>query len=133
MGPLSVNGVAVQAEEFVVAYLTSLFPNVGVEMEASPPLPFYLVNRVTGHDDMISDYPVVSVHSFAASRTAASDAATAVHTEMKLLTAKTSVVVAGSACGVDFLTVEDSPRHVDYDDKTVRRYVARYRFGLRLH
>ena len=129
---LSVNGVAVQAEEFVVAYLTALFPNVGVEMEASPPLPFYLVNRVTGSDDMVSDYAVVSVHSFATSRTAASDAATAVHTEMKLLTAKTSVVVQGSAFGVDFLSVVETPHHVDYDDKTVRRYVGRYRLGLRL-
>ena len=132
MGPLSVDGVAVQAEEFLVAYLSPTFVNVATEMEAKPPMPFFLVKRVAGSEDMISDEAVVSIHCFAASRTAASDAAMSMHARMKALTAKTSVTVGGKAYGVDFRDVEEVPKLVDYDDKTLRRFVGRYRIGLRL-
>lgn len=132
MGPLSVDGVAVPVEQFVVAYLTPALTNVGIEMEANPPLPFFLVKRVAGLDDMVSDHPVVSVHCFAASRTAASDAAASMHALMKALTAKTSVVVGGISYGVDYRRVEEVPRYEDYDDKNIRRYVGRYGLGLRL-
>jgi len=132
VGLLSVDGVAVQAEEFLVAYLSPTLVNVATEMEASPPLPFFLVKRITGGEDMVSDYAVVSIHCFATSRTAASDAATSMHAKMKALNAKTSVTVGGKAYGVDFRYVEEVPFYVDYEDKTLRRFVGRYRLGLRL-
>lgn len=132
MGLLSLDGVAVDAEEFVIAYLTPLFVNVGAEMEIDPPYPFFEVIRITGAEDMVSDHPVVQINVFHTDYTLAKNAAKAMHAAMKALTPKTSVVVEGLAYGVDYRCVEETPRWVDYDDKTVRRFVARYSLGLRL-
>lgn len=130
---LSLDGVAVDAEEFVIAYLTPQFTNVGAEMEISPTYPFFQVIRITGRDDMITDHPVVQVNVFHTDYTLAKSAANSMHAAMKNLTAKTSVVVEGVAYGVDYRCVEETPREVDYDDKTLRRFIARYSLGLRLH
>lgn len=126
------NGIAVQAERFVVAYLLPLLTNVGVEFLEKDPLPFYKVTRVTGHDDMISDYPVISINTFATDRKTAGDNSMIAHGYMKALTPKVGVVVDGITYGVDFLRCTETPRWVDYDDKTIRRYVGRYKLGLRL-
>lgn len=101
-------------------------------MEHEAPKPFYLVRRVTGTEDMISDYPCVSIHVFAGTRTEAHDAAMAMHAKMKALTAKVAVTVEGRVYGVDYRDVEEVPFWVDYEDKTVHRYVGRYEIGLRL-
>jgi hypothetical protein len=77
-------GTAPQAEEFVVAYLSQWFSNVRTEMPNDPPFPFHLVNRISGGDDMVSDYATVSIHSFDRTRIGAADAADAVHAKMKL-------------------------------------------------
>jgi len=129
---LKIDGLAVSVEKFVVAYLAPTFVNVGTEMEHGAPKPFYLVRRVSGSEDMISDYPCVSVHVFADTRTAAHDAARAMHGKMKALNASVSVTVGGSSYGVDYREVEEVPIWVDYDDKTLHRYVGRYTLGLRL-
>lgn len=129
---LPVDGNAVDAERFVVAYLTQWYPNCGNEKEIGSPLPFVLVKRVTGSEDMISDHPVLSVHSFNPDYSSAKDLALDVHAHMKALTALTSVTVGGVVYGVDYRCVEETPREVDYDDKTLRRFVARYGLGLRL-
>lgn len=127
------DGVTVQAEEFMVAYLTPTLTNVGVSMEQNSPMPFFLVRRVSGREDMISDHPVLSIHCFDLTRTAASDAAQRMHAAMKALTAKTSVTVEGTVYSVDSRNVVENPIWVDYEDKTVHRYVGRYRLGLRLN
>lgn len=130
--PLSVDGVAVDAGRFLVAYLTTWFPDCGNEKTLEDPVPFVLVRRVTGAEDMISDHPVLSVHSFHTDYTSAKDLSIAVHGHMKALTPKTEVMVQGVGYGVDYRCVEESPHEVDYDDKTLRRFVARYGLGLRL-
>ena len=43
-----------------------------------------------------------------------------------------AVTVGGKVYGVDFRTVEEVPKYEDYDDKNLRRFVGRYRLGLRL-
>lgn len=116
----------------MIAYLRTWFTNVRTEMPNNPPFPFYLVNRVSGGDDMISDYPTVSIHAFNTNRLAASDAADAMHAKMKALTAKTTVVVRGVNCGIDYIEVVESPMWIDYNDPNIKRYVGRYKFGLRL-
>jgi len=126
------SGLAVSVEKFVVAYLTPEFHNVGTEMEHGSPHPFYLIRRITGKEDMISDHATVSIHCFADTRTAAHDAARAMHAKMKLLNAKVTVTVEGVGYGVDYREVEEVPIWVDYDDKTVHRYVGRYTLCLRL-
>lgn len=125
-------GTAPHAEEFLISYLHQFFTNVRTEMPNDPPFPFYLINRIAGGDDLVSDYAVVSVHSFHTKRGLASDAADAVHAKMKALTAKTSVTVRDRTVGVEFMEVVESPIWVDYNDPNIKRYVGRYRFGLRL-
>jgi hypothetical protein len=128
----ALDGIAVSAEKFMVAYLAPTFTNVGTEMEHGAPKPFYLVRRVSGREDMVSDYPTMSVHVFADTRTHAHDAARLMHVKMKALDAKVAVTVEGHDYSVDFVDVDEVPIWVDYDDKTVHRYVGRYTLGLRL-
>jgi hypothetical protein len=42
------------------------------------------------------------------------------------------VTVRGSQVGVECLEVVETPIWVDYNDPNIKRYVGRYRFGLRL-
>jgi hypothetical protein len=130
--PLSTDGVAVDAERFVMAYLGQWYTDMGAEKTLEDPPRFVVVKRVTGAEDMISDYPILSVHSFNADYTSAKDLSLEVHAHMKALTPKTEVVVNGITYGVDHRCVEEAPHEVDYDDKNLRRFVARYELGLRL-
>ena len=131
--PISTSkGSAPHSEEFVIAYLKQWLTNVRTEMPTNPPFPFYLVNRLSGGDDMISDYPTLSIHCFHTSRQLASDAADAMHAKMRTLTAKSGVLVRGVRYGVDYIEVVETPMWVDYNDPNIKRYVGRYKFGLRL-
>lgn len=105
---------------------------MAAERKVGDPLPFVQVHRVTGKEDMISDHPVLTIHSFNVDYTSAKDLSLEVHVHMKNLTPKTPVVVNGITYGVDYRCVEETPREVDYDDKTLRRWLARYGLGLRL-
>lgn len=125
-------GTAPQVEEFLITYLRQWFTNVRTEMPNSPSWPFYLVNRVAGGDDLISDYPTVSIHAFHTNRLAAADAADAMHAKMKALNAKTTVVVRGHNVGVEYVEVVETPMWHDYNDPNIKRYCGRYKFGLRL-
>lgn len=125
-------GAAPHSEEFVIAYLKQWLTNVRTEMPTDPPFPFYLVNRLSGGDDMVSDYPTLSIHCFHTSRQSASDAADAMHAKMKALTARSAVLVRGVNVGVDYIEVVETPVWVDYNDPNIKRYVGRYQLGLRL-
>jgi hypothetical protein len=125
-------GAAPHSEEFVIAYLKQWLTNVRTEMPTDPPFPFYLVNRLSGGDDMVSDYPTLSIHCFHTSRQLASDAADVMHAKMKALTARSAVLVRGVNVGVDYIEVVETPMWVDYNDPNIKRYVGRYKFGLRL-
>lgn len=95
-------------------------------------MPFYLVNRVTGGDDMVTDCPTVSVHAFNTTRTGASTSARTMHALMKQLTAQVPVLMSdASYVSVDAVYVMETPHWEDYGDKTIQRYCGRYRIELR--
>jgi hypothetical protein len=115
-----------------MAYLGQWYSDIAAERTIGDPIPFIVVKRVTGGEDMISDYPVLSIHSFHEDYTSAKDLSIDVHTHMKALTPKTAVTVNGITYNIDHRCVDESPHEVDYEDKTMRRFVARYELVLRL-
>lgn len=115
-----------------MSYLGQWYFDIAAERNIGDPLPFVEVCRITGGDDMISDHPIISIHSFNVDYTSTKDLSLEVHEHMKDLTPKTEVLVNGVAYNVDYRCVEESPHKVDYDDTTLRRFVARYGLGLRL-
>jgi hypothetical protein len=127
--------IAADAEEFVVAYLSQYFTNVGVEMPSAPPLPFYLVTRLASPSDMVTDHALISVHAFAATRTAASTAARAMHNYMNpwALTAKASLTLSSGASSIDRICILETPTWHDYMDPNLQRYCGRYRIDLRMN
>jgi len=122
------------AEEVVVAWLSDL-GRAGVLRRPTDELPFRLVHRVSGADDVSEGYDeaVVSVHTFAASMPGAIEAADATHQRMMYL-AKNSLtnieLSDGTVANVDYCRTEEKPTYEDFKDPTVFRYVARYRLGL---
>lgn len=133
--------IAADVEELVVTYLSQTLANVGVEMPPTPPSPFYLVTRVAGGDDMITDHAVVSVHSFASgatpaqARTAASTAARQAHLLMNsfTFTAKQSFTLSTGRASIDRIETVETYTWRDYQNPQLERYCARYRIDLRMN
>jgi hypothetical protein len=126
--------IAADVEELVVAYLGQTFTNVGVDMPVSPPLPFYLVNCIAAPSDWITMCATVSVHAFAATRTAASTAARAMHNVMNpwVFTPKLSFTLSnGDTTGIDRFCIVEAPCWRNYEDPNMERYCGRYRIDLR--
>lgn len=124
--------LAPDVEELVVAYLSTQLSNVAVQMGPSPTMPFYLVNRISGGDDDVTDRPAVSIHAFNTTRTAANTSARTMHALMKRLTAQVPVLMSDSTyASVDYVYVLESPHWEDYGDKAIQRYCGRYRIDLR--
>ena len=118
---------AEDAEEVVIAWLTPL-GRTGIARVAGDPLPFRLVRRITGHDDvdLSIDCPVVSVHTFcdASDWPAAKNEARSTHQRMLRLAHHGDDVVLfdGRHASVDFLEVNENPIWVDYaDDMVIRK------------
>lgn len=124
--------LAPDAEELVIAYLSQSFDNVSFIMPDTPPMPFYLVHRISGGSDKVTDHATVSIHAFHSTRSAAADAAREMHDLMTNWLPKTAVALSSGSAGVDHVYVLETPAWVDYDDKTLQRYVGRYRIDLRL-
>jgi len=122
------------AEETVVAWLAEL-GRAGVLRKPTDPLPFRLVHRVTGTDDLNigSDDAVVSIHTFDATMDGASAEADRTHARMLYL-AKNSLtnidLIDGTTANVDFVNTVEKPIYVEYGDPGTFRYVARYRVGF---
>jgi len=121
--------------EFVIAYLTPSLTNVSTLMPPNPPLPYYVVKRITGTQDWVSDYPVVSIHAFDSTDALAAQAARAMHALMNpwVLTPKVSVLVSGVECSIDSLEIQEAPAWQDYGDKNLERYCARYKITTRVN
>lgn len=121
-------------EELIAGYLTSScgLANVSVEMPASPPMPFYLITRISGPEDEVTDYPVVSIHAFDRDRTKASVAARVMHKHMTELSPKLAIEMTdGSYCSVDHVCCIEAPVWRDYADHELQRYCGRYRVATR--
>jgi hypothetical protein len=129
--------LAPDAEELVVKYLsTNGLSNVSVELPANPPMPFYLINRVAGGDDGVTDQAIVSVHCFNTTHTGASDAARAMNRLMNfwVLTPRVVVSVGGNNVYIDSVRTVESPIWRHYSDEfNIHRYVARYEICLRMN
>jgi hypothetical protein len=97
-----------------------------------PTLPFYLITRLTGGDDNVTDSAAVSIHAFSTTRTSASSNARLMHARMKKLTPLVPILMSdGSYASVDYVTVIETPTWRDYADKQVQRYCGRYRIEVR--
>ena len=128
--------IAADIEELVVQYLSQTFPNVGVEMPNSPPLPFYLVNGITAPSDWVTECDTVSIHAFAATRTAASDAGRALHKVMNpwVFTPKLGFTMStGERASIDRILILEKPTWRNYENPNLQRYCGRYRIELRMN
>ncbi|TDH48491.1 hypothetical protein E2F47_23530 [Mycobacterium eburneum] len=129
-------------EDFVIAYLVAqgILPAASISgrMPAQFRPPFVLVQRVAGGDDFIVDHATVSIHSFAADQTAASDLARDVHHAMRQLRPKITVTMPDGSIVNPYgpTRTEQTPIFVSYEPEgggtVVSRYVARYLIDLRL-
>lgn len=129
-------------EDLVIAYLSPFLivpqGQIAGRIPVNPPTPFVLVQRVSGGDDWIVDYPTVSVHSFDVDQTSASDIAWAIHQKMRQLRAKTPITMPDNSVVTPYgaTTVEQTPIYVEWEPSgggaTLDRYVARYNIPLRL-
>lgn len=122
-------------EELVVNYLSQTFPNVGLDMPDTPPLPFYLVNGLNSPADWITEFNVVSVHVFADTRTAAAAAARALHNVMNpwVFTPKLSFTLSNGSAGIDRFCIMEKPAYHPYENPNLFRYCGRYRIETRMN
>ena len=129
--------IGADCEELVVAYLSSTFPNIGLDMPTTPPLPYVLVNMLpTSNASWVTESNLVSVHVFAATRTAAAVAARTLHSVMNpwVFTPKLSFTLSnGKSAGIDCFTIVEKPAWHDYDNPNLQRYCGRYRIDLRMN
>lgn len=122
-------------ETALVAWLTPL-RRTAIERKAGDPLPFTLVNMITGTEDnrMGIARQVVSVHTMTArpangSLTEIRDEAAKTHRRMLQLNVDPRITVGNRVVGVLYCEVVESPRSEWYSDNILRR-VGRYRIGL---
>lgn len=122
------------AEEAIVAWLAAL-GRAGVLRRPDDTLPFRLVHRIAGTDDIAegSDDAVVSVHTFGATMDQACAEADRTHQRMLYLAhnSLTNIeLVGGHVANVDYCRTVEKPTFEDFKDPEVFRYVARYRVGF---
>lgn len=122
-------------ETAIVAWLTPLRRS-GWERKAGDPLPFTLVNHITGTESASEGYadPVVSVHTFCdktLGAPAARDECDKTHRRMLLLMTKPQITVGNRLVAVQYVEVVpgEQPRWEFYSDNILRK-VGRYRIGL---
>jgi hypothetical protein len=120
-------------EELTISYLvhTGGFFPVSTEMFENDPLPFIVVNCIHGPDDMVTEYALVSIHTFHNDRTLASTLSRQVHNSMKNLYSVPVLMNNGSYANIDYLEVHEKPHFEDYGSKEIRRYCARYCIATR--
>jgi hypothetical protein len=120
--------------EILVAWLSPL-GEAAAERKAGDPLPFWLVSRVAGLDDKITDHGTFSVHSMAESLAAAEDHALLAHQRIlalgpPLAPQRRVTISGGRVVFADMVKTDLFPRYEYYSDN-IRRYVARYDIDLR--
>lgn len=129
--------IAADIEELTVLYLSQSFANVGLDMPTSPPLPFYLVNLLpTGQESWVTENNLVEVCVFAATRTAAADAARALALVMNpwAFTPKLSFTLSnGVSTGIDRFRIFKKPGWHAQDNPNLQMYVGRYLIELRIN
>lgn len=125
---------APSVEKTIVAWLTEL-GRTATKRDPGDELPFRIVKRIAGADDPIVgiDTASVSIHTLAATSTAAHDEAQLTHRRMTLLARNPDTAITlldGGVVNVDYCTTLMSPVEVDYGETGIKRYVARYEIGV---
>jgi hypothetical protein len=105
------------------------------ERKAGDPLPFWLVSRVAGLDDKVTDRGTYSVHSMADNMDAAGEFALLAHQRILTLgppfaPQRRVTISGGREVFADSVTTDLFPRYEYYSDN-IRRFVARYDIDLR--
>jgi len=122
--------------EMLIAWLTPI-GRAGAKRKSGDVLPYYMVNRVAGPDDKVTDYGTYSVHSFAASYTAAEDAARLAHRRIlalgpPLAPQRRVTISGGRIVQADRVMTDQAPFWLKYSDEVnLERFVARYDIDLR--
>jgi hypothetical protein len=129
---------AEDVEELIVAWLSPLRRTGSARLEGDP-LPFTLVNGLPGTEDPNVGLaaPVVQVETLCA-RTlgwaAAKNESNLTHRRMTLLARSCDcggiILSDGLQAAIDYVTVDNSPSWLDYEDVMILRKVARYTIGL---
>ena len=130
--------IAADVEELVVLYLSETFPNVGLDMPTTPPLPFYLVNCLptSGGGGWVTETNFVEVYAFSDTRTNAADAARALALVMNpwAFTPKLSFTLSnGVTTGIDCFSILKKPAWHKYDNPNLQMYCGRYCIDLRIN
>lgn len=140
--------VAPNATAFVIAHLlpaaTSPAHLGSKRWSTQAPLPYWMINRVTGGNDFVSDLPVVRLHTIAASETecqhwmAKADARMMVLVEDPLFEIE---MADGSIASCEFAECVEGPRtdpppyssvlNTDQASSVVSRLVSTWALGLR--
>lgn len=122
-------------ETALVAWLTPL-RRTAIERKAGDPLPFTLVNMVTGTEDSRIGVArqIVSVHTMTArpsngSLTEIRDEAIKTHRRMLYLQQEPRIAIGARTIGILYVEVVEAPRAEFYSDNILRK-VARYAIGL---
>lgn len=122
------------AQEVIIAWLQPLRRTAGIR-RLGDPLPFTLVEHITGEEvDGYSD-EVVSVHTLcdrALGEDAAKEETERTHRRMMLLARYLEDVelIDGRTATIDYVNVFQSPIWVEYGDAQILRKVGRYKIGL---
>lgn len=126
--------------ELLVAWLAPVCVDQGMgavaaERQAGDPLPFWLVSRVAGLDDKVTDHGTFSVHSLAESLAGAEDWALLAHDRIltlgpPLAPQRRVSISGGRTAWADQVMTDLFPRYEYYSD-TIRRFVGRYDIDLR--
>lgn len=127
--------------EILVAWLSPLGATqsppvtVAAERKANDPLPFWLISRVAGLDDKISDQGTYSVHSMASTLDTAESLSLLAHRAVSALgpplaPQRRVTISGGRIVFADRVATDTFPRYEYYSD-TVRRFIGRYDIDLR--
>lgn len=118
-------------EAFVIKLLEPLGLPVGPERDEETTLPCYVVTAVAGKSDKFMLDATVSVHSYANSRAAATDAAWDADNLLLSITPGDLITMPDGRQASAWICVHHPPTWADYRDPFIKRYVARYDVLLR--
>lgn len=138
---------APNATAFVLAHLLPAADsvlNLGAKRwTAGGPLPYWMVNRVTGGNDFVSDLPVVRIHTIAASETECQHWMGIADQRMMLLVEDPlyEVVMTDGVANCEFAECQEGPRtdpppyssvaNTDPASAVVSRLASTWALGLR--
>lgn len=125
-------GKPANPEAFIIAQLKALGQPVDVERDEQTPQACYVVTSVANHSDRYLLDATVTVHSYGATRAAASDAAWAADELLLSLTPGDVVTLPNGIVAGAWVCPHMPPTWDQYRaEPTTKRYVARYDPQLR--